>query len=52
LRFIVGIVNVRAPIRLPIGAGDVLYVGRVALGVNNDAYGAGLEIEFWREEYR
>jgi len=46
LRFIVGIVNGRAPIRLPIGAGDVLYVGHVALGVNNDAYGAGLEIEF------
>lgn len=52
LRFIVGIVNGRAPIRVPINTGDVLYVGRVGLGVNNDAYGAGLEIEFWREEYR
>lgn len=52
LRFIVGIVNGRAPIRVPIQHSDVLYVGRVGPGVNNDVYGAGLEIEFWREEYR
>jgi peptidoglycan/xylan/chitin deacetylase (PgdA/CDA1 family) len=52
LRFIVGIVNGRAPIRVPINTNDVLYVGRVGPGVNNDVYGAQLEIEFWREEYR
>jgi len=52
LRFIVGIVNGRAPIQIPIQNADVLYVGRVGPGVNNDVYGAQLEIEFWREEYR
>lgn len=52
LRFIVGIVNGRAPIRVPIQHNDVLYVGRVGPGVNNDVYGAQLEIEFWRTHYR
>lgn len=52
LRFIVGIVNGRAPIQIPIQNTSVLYVGRVGPGVNNDVYGAQLEIEFWREEYR